>query len=117
MSKSKKVSKKKNKGVVSTLVNRFDNLSLVILIGTDMALFGGNAGALVTLPIIGNVLVSIVISVVGGILIGLNEYHTSKKVFESILDAIICGFLISIPTPIMGIFVGVTSLLGKQVVK
>ncbi len=94
--------------------SRLSVLSAIIVIGADLAATGFELGATFTLPIVGNIAVGLVFGVVTFILVFLNEFFVSGDLIESLLDALIFGFLVAIPTPIAGIIAGGSQLFLAQ---
>jgi hypothetical protein len=99
------------------LLDRFNVLSAMILIGGDISadVAGVALGGIFSIvPVIGTAIGYILgyasIIVIGAFLIFLNEWYSSGKLVESILDSIIALFLLTIPTPIAGVGIGLLAL-------
>ena len=96
-------------------------LASFIIVASDLALFGTNTATLVAslgvvlapFAISGAVAVNIGIPIVAGILVFAVEFLERKDFATALVLGLVAGFIILIPTPIAGIFVGTFSSAKK----
>ena len=88
------------------ILGRFDIMSIVVLVGADLVAWPSDMTG------IGIITLSLLIALVAGILIFLNEWFVSGKFSESLVDGFIMAFLVAIPLPVVGVLTGAVSLLS-----
>lgn len=104
-----KAKKSKDQG----FLGRLSILSALVLLGADIVATPGDVANATGLLLILGVAYTMVIAFIGGMLIFLNEWVTTKDFYESLVEGAICGFLIMIPTPVVGVIVAAISILTR----